>query len=79
MKLSDFGESRLRSQDQDNVHTAQVGTHQWMAPEMCEMTAYTQAVDVYSFGIVMWELLTEEQPFRGCTVRRCVLVCGGVL
>ncbi len=36
--------------------------------QMCESNTYTQSVDIYSFAIVMWEILTEEQPFKGCTV-----------
>lgn len=35
----------------------------WMAPELIERRPYSGAVDVYSFGIVLWELLTRHHPF----------------
>ncbi|XP_062509749.1 uncharacterized protein LOC134185881 [Corticium candelabrum] len=40
-----------------------IGTVRWRAPELCERKAYSTAVDVYSFGIVMWEIWTGELPF----------------
>merc|ERR1712098_416978 len=45
--------------------TGLVGTPQWMAPEMMARKPYTPAVDVYSLGIVLWEILMEAQPFEG--------------
>jgi sterile alpha motif and leucine zipper-containing kinase AZK len=36
-----------------------------MAPELLDNQAYNNSVDVYSFGIVMWECLTRDEPFRG--------------
>lgn len=61
MKLSDFGESRLHPAGAADTMTGLVGTPQWMAPEMMARKPYTQAVDVYSYGVVLWEILTEEQ------------------
>jgi serine/threonine protein kinase len=44
--------------------TKAVGTLRWMAPEVFRGDqTYTSAVDVYSFGIVMWELATREVPW----------------
>ncbi|OHT06574.1 hypothetical protein TRFO_25393 [Tritrichomonas foetus] len=37
----------------------------WTAPEMMISDKYDQKVDVYSYGIVLWEILTHEVPFRG--------------
>lgn len=37
----------------------------WTAPEMMIGSEYDQKVDVYSFGIILWEILTREVPFRG--------------
>lgn len=62
LKLGDFGESRaLRAAD---TMTGFKGTYRWMAPElMSNRSSYTEAVDVYSLGLVLWELLTYEEPF----------------
>jgi serine/threonine protein kinase len=38
-----------------------------MAPEMVKEKPYTRKVDVYSFGIVLWELTTALLPFQGMT------------
>ena len=54
--------------------TAWAGTSQWMAPEVTKVTAlidmrgystYGKPVDVFSFAVVMWELLTCRVPWRG--------------
>lgn len=42
------------------------GTIPWMAPELLSCkNLVTEKVDVFSFGIVMWELLTREEPYSG--------------
>ena len=50
------------------VMTALVGTIQYMAPEMLTAAAagqseYSAAVDIYSFAIILWQLLTCGSPF----------------
>ncbi|KAF8389499.1 hypothetical protein HHK36_026194 [Tetracentron sinense] len=39
-------------------------SYRWMAPELIRRGSYTQKVDVYSFGIVLWELITGMLPFH---------------
>ncbi|CAI0467681.1 unnamed protein product [Linum tenue] len=38
-----------------NIVQGNKGTYRWMAPEMVKEKTYTRKVDVYSFGIVLWE------------------------
>jgi len=48
--------------------TTGVGTVLWMAPELFVMgTKYKQDIDVYSYGVIMWELLTREIPWSEIT------------
>jgi serine/threonine protein kinase len=41
----------------------QMGTMFWQAPEVMESKLYTEASDVYSYGMVMWEVFTRKVPF----------------
>ncbi|KAJ6845849.1 serine/threonine-protein kinase HT1-like isoform X1 [Iris pallida] len=71
IKLIDFG--LAREETVTEMMTAETGTYRWMAPELYstvtlrrgEKKHYTNKVDVYSFGIVLWELLTNRMPFEG--------------
>ena len=42
-----------------------VGTFPWMAPEIIQQLPATPACDVFSYSVVLWELLTDEIPFAG--------------
>lgn len=65
VKVADFGTSCLETQSQESK--GNMGTYRWMAPEMTKEKPYTRKVDVYSFGIVLWELTTCLLPFQGMT------------
>ncbi|KAL2481390.1 Protein kinase superfamily protein [Abeliophyllum distichum] len=65
VKVADFGISCLESQCGSTKGFT--GTYRWMAPEMIEEKQHTKKVDVYSFGIVIWELLTALIPFDKMT------------
>eukprot|EP01094_Clydonella_sp_ATCC50884_P010612 TRINITY_DN2033_c1_g1_i1.p1 TRINITY_DN2033_c1_g1~~TRINITY_DN2033_c1_g1_i1.p1 ORF type:complete len:2147 (+),score=597.65 TRINITY_DN2033_c1_g1_i1:403-6441(+) len=63
-KITDFGGSRATSiQSRGLMTKTNIGTTRWLAPEVHLGLEYTQAVDVYSFGIVLWELLAGKIPF----------------
>ncbi|XP_050271374.1 G-type lectin S-receptor-like serine/threonine-protein kinase SD2-5 isoform X1 [Quercus robur] len=61
-KVSDFGLSRLVDRDQSQVVTTMRGTPGYMAPEWLS-SVITEKVDVYSFGIVLLEILCGRRNF----------------
>ncbi|XP_030498693.1 serine/threonine-protein kinase STY46 isoform X4 [Cannabis sativa] len=65
VKVSDFGVARV--QPESGVMTAETGTYRWMAPEVIEHRPYDQKADVFSFGIMLWELLTGKLPYENLT------------
>ncbi|KAL7618405.1 hypothetical protein Lser_V15G01023 [Lactuca serriola] len=65
VKVADFGISCLESQC--GSVKGFTGTYRWMAPEMIKEKKHTKKIDVYSFAIVMWELLTALTPFDNMT------------
>jgi hypothetical protein len=65
VKVADFGVSRVQAQS--GVMTAETGTYRWMAPEVIEHKPYDHKADVFSYAIVLWELLTGELPYSYLT------------
>lgn len=62
-KVGDLGLSKVKCQTL--ISGGVRGTLPWMAPELLNGSSslVSEKVDVYSFGIVMWELLTGEEPY----------------
>lgn len=61
-KVADFGLSRIKEED---AGMTACGTPAWTAPEIVKLEPYDEKVDVYSFGIVMWELIARAEPYDG--------------
>ena len=59
-KIADFGWTRKVS----DKMTGKIGTYQWMAPEVIKSQKYTEKADVFSFGIILWEIASREPPYR---------------
>lgn len=65
-RICDLGFARVVEEtSKDNLKTF-VGTYYWMAPELLdEDPSYTPKVDVYSYGIMLWEMLAQKVPYNG--------------
>lgn len=70
VKIFDFGFAKVdRLDDNCRFHTGRTGSPRYMAPEMASYQNYGLSVDVYSFGVLLWEILNLKQPFKGMTIK----------
>lgn len=74
VKVLDFGIAKLAADaldDDDHMTLTQVGamigTPRYMSPEQCDGADLTPAADVYSLGVILYEMLTGTVPFSGST------------
>src|SRR5687768_5895611 len=74
VKVLDFGIAKLAAEilEDDEPMTltqfgAMIGTPRYMSPEQCDGAELTPAADVYSLGIILYEMLTGTVPFSGST------------
>ena len=63
LKLTDFGLSRIKKETAKFTNDAP-GTAAWMAPELFKESVYSKASDIYAYGIVLWEMVSRETPFK---------------
>ncbi|GLT45494.1 hypothetical protein SLA2020_193230 [Shorea laevis] len=75
VKVCDFGLSRMKySTYLSSKSTA--GTAEWMAPEVLRNEPADEKCDVYSFGVILWELCTLQQPWGGMNPMQVVGAVG---
>lgn len=69
VKVCDFGLSALREAGQvlKDKSGAIPGTPLWMAPEVMLGKTLDEKTDVYSYGLILWEIATLKEPFAGIT------------
>jgi eukaryotic-like serine/threonine-protein kinase len=65
VKLGDFGVARLAEGSTDGLSGMVVGTPRYMAPEQARGLRSTSASDIYSVGVILYEMLAGEPPFCG--------------
>ncbi len=65
VKVGDFGVARLGEGSSDVLAATIVGTPKYMAPEQARGRGTSAATDVYSVGIVLYEMLAGRPPFEG--------------
>jgi len=75
VKVCDFGLSRIVEQTLSATMTS-CGTPCWTAPEILRNSRYTEKADVYSFGILLWEIVTREDPYKGMPPFQVVFAVG---
>ncbi|KAL0844096.1 hypothetical protein Bca101_017342 [Brassica carinata] len=64
VKICDFGLSRIMT-DENMKDTSSAGTPEWMAPELIRQEPFTEKCDIFSLGVIMWELSTLRKPWEG--------------
>jgi NIMA (never in mitosis gene a)-related kinase len=64
LKLGDFGISKSLDATSDMAATA-VGTPYYLCPEICKGDKYSLKSDMWSLGIILYELCTLKRPFQG--------------
>lgn len=62
MKIADFGIACEEAYC--DALADDPGTYRWMAPEMIKHKGYGKKVDVYSFGLILWEMISGFIPYE---------------
>eukprot|EP01056_Protomagalhaensia_sp_Gyna25_P004689 Protomagalhaensia_sp_Gyna_25__4688@NODE_447_length_3404_cov_63_538187_g343_i0_p2_GENE_NODE_447_length_3404_cov_63_538187_g343_i0NODE_447_length_3404_cov_63_538187_g343_i0_p2_ORF_typecomplete_len254_score33_25Pkinase_Tyr/PF07714_17/7_5e60Pkinase/PF00069_25/6_8e47Pkinase_fungal/PF17667_1/4_6e08Kinaselike/PF14531_6/1_5e02Kinaselike/PF14531_6/0_0013Kdo/PF06293_14/0_013_NODE_447_length_3404_cov_63_538187_g343_i02701031 len=63
-KISDFGMSAWKRSGSGAALHGIAGTYHWMAPEIVLGRSYSELVDVYSYGIILYELCSDTLPYQ---------------
>ncbi|XP_026380797.1 probable serine/threonine-protein kinase SIS8 isoform X1 [Papaver somniferum] len=75
VKVCDFGLSRIKHNTFLSSRST-AGTAEWMAPEVLRNEPSDEKCDVYSFGVILWELCTMQQPWGGMNPMQVVGAVG---
>ncbi|KAH9742879.1 protein kinase domain-containing protein [Citrus sinensis] len=70
-EICDFGLSRIIT-DSPMRDSSSAGTPEWMAPELIRNEPFTEKCDIFSLGVIMWELCTLNRPWEGVLPERVV-------
>ncbi|KAL2589818.1 hypothetical protein AAZV13_13G253100 [Glycine max] len=71
VKICDFGLSRIMTESPMR-DSSSAGTPEWMAPELIRNEPFTEKCDIFSLGVIMWELCTLNRPWEGVPPERVV-------
>ncbi len=72
IKVSDFGLSRLNNIFLGSNNKGRIGTSHWMPPEIMKAQKYEESADVFSYGMIIWEMIMGEIPYYGLTPNQII-------
>uniref|UniRef100_A0ACD5Z3N9 Uncharacterized protein n=1 Tax=Avena sativa TaxID=4498 RepID=A0ACD5Z3N9_AVESA len=75
VKVCDFGLSRMKNNTFLSSRST-AGTAEWMAPEVLRNEPSDEKCDVFSYGVILWELCTLQQPWEGMNAMQVVGAVG---
>ncbi|ULT96507.1 hypothetical protein L5515_011927 [Caenorhabditis briggsae] len=65
IKLADFGMAKTEMNRENGMASTFCGTPDYISPEIIKGQLYNEAVDFWSFGVLMYEMLVGQSPFHG--------------
>ncbi len=65
VKIIDFGIAKLISKNEEKTDKKTIGTIAYMSPEQLNQNAVDQRTDIWTLGVVLYEMLSGHQPFQG--------------
>ena len=72
-QICDFGTSRTMANT--TVPSKAAGTYRWMAPEVAKKDVTNKSCDIFSYSIVVWELIEHKLPFHECPTDVMASMC----
>ena len=78
IKIGDFGIARVLDKTQDMAATV-VGTPYYLSPEIIQSNLYDYKTDVWSLGIILYEMCALQPPFNGTNLHHLAMqIVGGI-
>jgi len=72
VKLIDFGLAHVGDTSKIPKSNIMAGTPVYLPPEVLREERVTNKLDVYSFGLILWELLARDLPFQGMSLKQMI-------
>jgi serine/threonine protein kinase/ankyrin repeat protein len=79
VRVADFGFARIKEQSASKGYTqSDMGPVRWSAPEAMRNKKYSEYSDIFSYGVVLYEMFTQHMPWDGYeTLDVAIRVCSG--